>query len=96
MTADTPADVGAMVDAVNAHVLDHVVNGPVAHRALMDAAETSDALVRSLRQQIAELVAALREIMGSRGHVVDAPDCVCPMHERARAALADAAAVEDA
>lgn len=36
--------VGPMTDAVNAHVIDHLVNGPAAHRELMDAAQLQDAI----------------------------------------------------
>lgn len=50
-----------MEDAVNAHVLDHLVNGPVAHRDLMDAAQTADKAIAAQGERIRQLEAALRD-----------------------------------
>ena len=48
MSTDARTEPGPMVDAVNMHVLDHLVVGPTTHRALMDTAIEQDAIRRDL------------------------------------------------
>ena len=42
------SEIGTMKTAVNDHVVDHLVNGPVSHRELMDKAEKSDAIIAAV------------------------------------------------